>query len=252
MKSVTVIVPVYNPSREFEDTVESLLNQCYENTKILLIDDCSTSGLTILSKYAKLPKIQMLKTRKNGGGGHARNLGLRNCDSHYIAFCDSDDVWPNDKLSKQILLMEQNKYLMSHTDMVAFDPARRIATELPTNDTIDLSEFLSKTNIYCSTVCIDRSILKNHQFSELRIRHPFKFWVSILENGVESHRVPDVKVSYLVRNSSVSSNAVLSLFYTLHAYIFFPKNKWLAFKCLILRMLNVKAGNSRIFAGLFK
>ena len=252
MKSVTIIVPVHNPSLEFEETIKSLLNQCYRNTIILLIDDCSTSGLEILSKYSKHNNVQILKTEKNRGGGYARNIGLSRCSSDYISFCDSDDVWPTDKLSKQISLMEQNGLKMTHTDMVSVNAIKGISYELPTNETVDLKEFLCTTSLYCSTVCIDSSILGDNEFSELRIRHPFKFWVSILDGGVVSHRVPDVKVSYLVRAGSVSSKALLTLAYTLHAYLFYPKNKWLAIRCLLIRTLMVNGRNSRIFGGLFK
>ena len=251
MKSVSIIVPVHNPATDFEVTINSILNQTYRNTKILLVDDCSTSGAERILKYLVHDNVSVLKTEKNGGGGAARNLGLRHCVSDYIAFCDSDDVWPVDKLARQIDFMERNGFLMSHTDMVSFDAIADVSLELVTSEAIDLEHFLSQTDLYCSTVCIHKSVLGSNTFSEARIRHPFKLWVSILEGGIRSYRVPDIKVSYLKRDGSVSSKPLLTLAYTLFAYVVYPKNKLFALRCLLARMLRASSKNSRIFGGIF-
>jgi glycosyltransferase involved in cell wall biosynthesis len=252
MKSVDIIVPVHNPSKEFKTSINSLLNQCYENIRIIIIDDSSSFGHDFLDSFAEHEKVEILKTDQNRGGGYARNLGLRFCTAFYIAFCDSDDVWPSDKLKKQITLMEEKDYVMTHTDMVALDGDKSRARVLSSTDRVGLEDFLRSTNLYCSTVCIKASILGGHRFSELRIRHPFKFWVSILSSGVVSHRVPDLQVSYLVRAGSVSSRPLLTLAHTIYAYLAYPKDKKLALKCLFRRIMKARSGNSRIFNGLFK
>ena len=86
----------------------------------------------------------------------------------------------------------------------------------------------------------------------MRVRHPFKFWVSILESGVISYKVPGTYIRYLKRKDSVSSKTFNTLFFTLISYAIYPKNKFLSFYCLLLRILNANSRNSRIFGGFKK
>lgn len=250
MKRVCIVMPVYNPGKEFTCAVESILNQSYKNIQLLIINDCSRTGLKAIENVMKRRRVTYLQTDRNLGGGAARNLGLRHCDSDYVAFCDSDDVWPADKLEKQITFMETHGHVMSHTDITVVDVANRDKFDIVSSNTINLVEFLRKTNLYCSTVCIKRSVLGDKTFSEMKIRHPFKLWVSILETGVVSHKVPSVKVEYLKRFNSVSSKTFMTIFYTLFSYAYYPDNKLLSVLCLCTRIVNARKANSRIISGL--
>jgi teichuronic acid biosynthesis glycosyltransferase TuaG len=251
MSSVCVVMPVFNPGKEFIRAYSSVLTQTHKALTLIIVDDCSVFGHDLIDEAAKTESVMYLKTEKNSGGGAARNLGLKYCKSDYIAFCDSDDIWPVDKISKQINFMETNKYLMSHTDSINIDTNNN-EYRFYTSDIIDIKIFLSKTNLYCSSVCVHNSIIKNNTFSELRVRHPFKFWVSILESGTVSYKVPDTYIKYLKRKNSVSSKTFTTLFYTFISYVYYPKNKFLSIYCLLIRIFNANSRNSRIYDGFKK
>ena len=46
------------------------------------------------------------------GAGNARNFAFQFCKGDYYAFCDSDDLWENNKLEKQINFMKKNKKIL--------------------------------------------------------------------------------------------------------------------------------------------
>lgn len=105
MKSVTVLIPVYNGEKYIKTGIESMLNQSYKNYKILVVNDGSTDNtLEVLKKYP----IEIISYEKNRGISYALNLGIKNIDSDYIIRMDGDDVSHFDRIKIQVEFMEKN------------------------------------------------------------------------------------------------------------------------------------------------
>ena len=106
---VSLIVPNFNYARFLPDCLESLLLQSYENLEIIVIDDGSTdNSLEVLNRYSN--RIKVIAS-ENYGVNHARNLGLKESKGDFIAFCDSDDWWHPEKITRQMQLHLQNQNL---------------------------------------------------------------------------------------------------------------------------------------------
>lgn len=112
-KRIVVVIPVYNSKRYLIQTVESILNQSYQKIDIVMVDDGSTDGSSLLcdelaNQHANIKVFH----QNNGGVAKARNLALEYIcagNSDYIAFLDADDIWKNEWIDKQIIeLMNQN------------------------------------------------------------------------------------------------------------------------------------------------
>ena len=94
---ISIIVPIYNVEKYLPRCIESLINQTYNNTEILLIDDGSKDKSSdICDYYTK--KYNNINTfhKKNGGLSDARNYGINRASGKYIAFVDSDDFVDKD------------------------------------------------------------------------------------------------------------------------------------------------------------
>ena len=111
------------------------MNQTYKNWRVYLIDDYSDDhSKKILNKYSKDERINIFFLDKNLGPSYCRNFGLKNSKSEYVAFLDSDDYWPENKLEIQINEMLNNKYEFTYTDIKHFfsDNYKKIkTTDLP-------------------------------------------------------------------------------------------------------------------------
>jgi glycosyltransferase involved in cell wall biosynthesis len=92
VKTISVIVPVYNTKKELPRCIESICKQTYKDLEIICIDDGSSDGSgQILEEFqAKDNRIQVIH-KENGGESSARNTGLKMSVGEYIAFCDCDD-----------------------------------------------------------------------------------------------------------------------------------------------------------------
>lgn len=94
---ISVIVPVYNVKDYLPACIESLLSQTHSNIEIIIVDDGSTDGGSIIvDEYANLDKrIKAIHT-VNSGVSAARNIGLDLATGDYLMFVDSDDYVEND------------------------------------------------------------------------------------------------------------------------------------------------------------
>ena len=104
MIDVTVIVPIYNVEKYLEKCLDSLVEQDYDKEKIeiLAVEDGSTDqSKEILKQYVeKYSFITPKYLEKNQGVSYARNLGIKEAKGNFIIFCDSDDYYERDTISK--------------------------------------------------------------------------------------------------------------------------------------------------------
>ncbi len=112
---VSVIIPTYNRKALLHRAVNSVLNQTYAASEIIIVDDGSTDGTT--ESIQKLyPQIILINTG-NLGVSHARNCGIRAASSEWLAFLDSDDEWINIKLERQAAAIStQPEFKICHSD----------------------------------------------------------------------------------------------------------------------------------------
>lgn len=88
---VSVIIPVYNGERTIKRCVNSVLAQSYKDFELILVDDGSTDGTSILLDSFDDSRV-VVAHKVNGGVSSARNHGLDIAKGEYISFIDADDV----------------------------------------------------------------------------------------------------------------------------------------------------------------
>ena len=101
MPQITAILPTWNRAEWLEKSIQSVLDQTFGDFELVVVDDASKdSTAEIFERYSG--KIRTIVFSENRGVSAARNVAIKNSDSEWIAFLDSDDFWHPDKLQKQI------------------------------------------------------------------------------------------------------------------------------------------------------
>ncbi len=95
---VSVIIPVFNRFNMVEKSIESVLNQTYNEYEIIVVDDCSTDGIFTYPHE----KLTIYRLIENSGPGFCRQFGLEKAEGDYILFLDSDDILDSDFLRLSI------------------------------------------------------------------------------------------------------------------------------------------------------
>ncbi len=92
---ITVIIPLYNKEKEIEQTLRSVAAQHLQPAEVIVVDDGSTDRSAERVSALNLPHLRLIR-QSNQGVSAARNRGLREAKTRWVALLDGDDCWqPN-------------------------------------------------------------------------------------------------------------------------------------------------------------
>lgn len=131
---VSIIIPVYNKGAVLAETLDSALGQSYPNIELVLVNDGSTDeSKAILEAYqSRHPDKIILIDQPNGGVSKATNIGIQASKGEYIQFLDADDILSEDKILKQLKLLEnQDSKVMASCEWVNFKEKIKEVSRLP-------------------------------------------------------------------------------------------------------------------------
>jgi glycosyltransferase involved in cell wall biosynthesis len=102
---VSAIIPTFNRGYVVCKAIDSILNQTYKHTEIIVVDDGSTDDTQqMLARYGDRIRVVY---QKNSGPSAARNRGITASQGEVVAFLDSDDIWLPTKLERQVSLLQR-------------------------------------------------------------------------------------------------------------------------------------------------
>ncbi len=208
-ETISVITPVYNAAKFIDRTLSSILKQTYKDLEIILVDDCSTDNSAgIIAKYVeKYPNIVYCRQEKNQGAAVARNLALNIAGGRYVAFLDSDDLWCDGKLERQLAFMKDKDAAICCTAMDCIDEGDKSLNSVrKVRERITYKFLLRNTMIATSTVVIDRNKTGDFQMPLRRGGQDYATWLMLMRNGTECWGLNEILSHYRVMNNSLSSN----------------------------------------------
>jgi glycosyltransferase involved in cell wall biosynthesis len=101
---VSVVIPTYNAANFISRTIESVIAQSYGDLEVVVVDDGSSDGTPdIVAGFGD--RVRLI-VQPNGGVSTARNRAIREARGELIAFLDHDDIWYQDKLRRQVSLLD--------------------------------------------------------------------------------------------------------------------------------------------------
>jgi glycosyltransferase involved in cell wall biosynthesis len=162
--SVSAIIPTYNCAHLLAQAIESAINQSHKLQEIIVVDDGSTDR-TEECVRPYLSQIRYVKQENRGLAG-ARNRGIRESTSDFVAFLDADDVWLSEKTEKQLSAFRSSPdAVLAFTDALVVSPSGKT---MPTfmfgkgaRDGYVFDALLLSSFILPSTVMIRRSCLED-------------------------------------------------------------------------------------------
>ena len=211
---VSIILPNYNSSKTIVATINSILEQNYENWELIIVDDFSDKVTkNILSEYKKTKKIKIFYLNKNKGAAYCRNLAIKKSKSYYIAFIDSDDLWKKNKLKFQIGFMQKNNYFFTYTNYKTFKINKLIKNTILVPNKFNFESFVKNTSIATSTMIVKRSVANKTKFKNTKVCEDYYYKCQLLKKIGNAYCYPGLLTQYQIRKGSLQSNRIRNLYW---------------------------------------
>ena len=209
---VSIIMPVYNAESTISTSIISILNQSYSNLELIIVNDYSTDKTVHKIKEFNDPRIKLYENRENMGVAYSRNKGIRKSNGRFIAFCDSDDYWDIEKLTKQIPFLRNYSVVCSNYSLV--NQSGMIIKEIKGPSEILFSDLLWCNYIPNSSAIYDTTKV-NSRILQKKIGHEdYLMWLKVLHPNKKAYRLQESLMFYKTNNKSLSGNKLRSLKWT--------------------------------------
>lgn len=217
---VSIITPSYNSQAYISQTIESILAQTYSNWELLITDDCSTDQtIDIIKSYQKKDgRIRLFLSSKNQGAGAARNNSIKKASGHYIAFCDSDDLWIPEKLKIQVDFIVKIKSPLIFSSYNIIKQSGGYLKTKYAKSHVTYSQMLAYNYIGCLTVLYDSTKIGKRYFSDIRKRQDYAMWLTIIRQIKNARGIKQPLAEYRLRKGSISQNKLALLKYNWLVY----------------------------------
>ncbi len=128
-KKVDILIVTYNAEKYIKKTLQSCLNQTYQNCEILILDNNSSDYTCAIVKAFDDARIKLFKGKNNIGPYNGLNFLLEKTQGDYIAIQDHDDIWLSTKVEKQVQFLNKNQnYVACGTNVFVFLEKEKILT----------------------------------------------------------------------------------------------------------------------------
>jgi glycosyltransferase involved in cell wall biosynthesis len=106
---VSIVINCYNGEKYLRKSVESVLDQTYQNFELIFWDNQSTDQSKNIIQSYQDKRIKYFYSPNHTTLYQARNLALKECKGDYVCFLDVDDYFLKNKIAKQLLYFNDQK-----------------------------------------------------------------------------------------------------------------------------------------------
>ena len=191
---VSVIIPTYRRPKMIRRSIDSVLNQTYQNIELLIVDDnvtgdeYSVSLRELLNEYTDR-RLILVEQEQHINGAAARNAGIRKARGEYIAFLDDDDYWEFTKIERQLGILKELsdewggvscKFQRVNKDGNVIGKSAKYRDGHIYLDILNLITDVTTCSLLLRHECLDRvgffdEALKRHQDYQLLVNFTYKY-----------------------------------------------------------------------------
>lgn len=208
---VSVVIPVYDRTKELVESIESILGQTYPNVELICVCDGSPEETRhIIEQYEGSGQVRAFYYDDNSGNAvRGRNRAIREAKGEYLAFQDSDDIAEPTRIAESVRTIEKYRVdVVYGAYRVIVDGNRNIGIE---NGTIvqspdcDLSILLT-TNVICQSSVMARiSALRRvgGLKPELKYREDHELWLRLAYYGYKFKSISRVLTNLRIHENNL-------------------------------------------------
>lgn len=198
---VSIIVPCYNQAVYLDECLQSVLEQTYGNWECIIVNDGSPDNTEeAAKKWVEKDSRFVYLYKENGGLSSARNAGIEIAKGEWILPLDADDKIGNRYLELGVKEFDKNyKIIYCEAEKFGSENGRWILPEynrkaIAVENVIFCTAFFRK-NDWDKVGGYDTSLIYGWE--------DWEFWISLLKNGGEVHKIQERCFYYRIKEVSM-------------------------------------------------
>jgi glycosyltransferase involved in cell wall biosynthesis len=203
MPKVSVLLPVYNCEKYISETIQSLLNQTFEDFEILVIDDCSKDSTIEIVESFDDKRIQLFKKEKNTGYTNSLNYAISIAKGEYIARMDGDDICMPNRFEKQVEFLDANTNIILCGSAIQIIGQNTILRHPSSHDEIKVKLCFGNAFYHPSVMGRISVFKENAYYSQFEPAEDYNLWTRLVFKG-ELANLEEVLLLYRVHNEQIS------------------------------------------------
>ena len=222
---VSIVIPYFKKKNFFKKTIKSIVSQSYKNFEIIIVyDDKNLNELLFVkNSLKKIKRKKILINKKNYGSGISRNKGILKSRGSYIAFCDADDVWKKNNLSKQLLYMQKYNLSFSHTSYIVINKYSKKIGSFAVKKKLSYGDLIKSCDIGLSTVIAKKSVFIKNKFTSLKTKEDYLLWLRLIKKNKFLFGINEKLSSWRLLEDSMSSSLMQKLSDSFKLYYSYEK-----------------------------
>jgi glycosyltransferase involved in cell wall biosynthesis len=190
-EGVSVVLPTYNSASTLRKSIDSVLIQTHKNLELIIVDNFSNDNTEKIISTYRDDRIKYFKFNNNGIIACSRNFGVKKSKHDIIAFIDSDDIWIDEKLEKQLQIMNDKQIFFVSSEIIPIGESKRFYTPMQFNtknyySKYQFDDLVQYNMVTTSSVILTKKIFnENSGFSEseeFKFIEDWEFWIRISKN----------------------------------------------------------------------
>ena len=216
---VSVVMPAHNAAATINESIDSVLAQTSHDWELLIINDASTDNTEEIAKAyaAKDARVRVFTNETNQGVAATRNVGINQSNGEILAFLDSDDLWRETKLEKQVRFMKEKNATISFTGTSYINSAGQASSyTLQAIENFTYEDLLRRNIMSCSSVMVRRDSMI--PFPQGYMHEDLTVWLQIVKKAGQAHGLNEPLLIYRMGEATKSSNRIKSARMTFGSY----------------------------------
>jgi len=197
---------VYNAIHFIDESVQSILQQTFNDFELIILDDHSTDGTVEYLEQLKDDRIRLITKPENKGLTDSLITGLTLARGEYIARMDGDDVSLSDRFEKQVNFLDEHPdYVCCGCNYIEI-PSGKKSQLYQTDEEIKVG-LLSNSQFAHPTVMMRASILRKNKIGydmAWELAEDYKLWIDLSAYG-KFYNLPDYLLKYRIHDQQYSS-----------------------------------------------
>lgn len=205
---ISVIMCVYNAEKYLADSIESILNQSFENFEFIIVEDNSKdNSKKIIKRFLISEKrIKLISNKNNLGAAKSRNRALQIARGKYIAIMDADDISLKDRLKIEWDYLEKHPeiFMIGGGVILIDEKGNKLKEAINHLNEKEIRKTLSSKNCFYHPSVMFRKDKKIKYRDKIYYCEDYDLYLTMLTHNKRITIIPDILIKYRINSGSIS------------------------------------------------